>query len=194
MVLCLSVFAEISSGNGKVLCRTQVSSCDVGFCWGFFYCGLKQLILVSITLYSSKFSRNSNFHNTPPLQGQNGQKKYQINLKSSSGPIHVLLINKESSSSKPTVFPVPPPDDLAQPPSQPAAPATPLKPAAAPPNPPEQHDLNQGQELPQTTVADTPSGGSRGFPTSYGWGRKAAGGKEETVKIGGRQRKDQAFA
>ena len=43
-----------------------------------------------------------------PEMGQNGQKKYQINLKSHSGPIHVLLINKESSSSKPVVFPVPP--------------------------------------------------------------------------------------
>lgn len=95
----------------------------------------------------------------------------------------MLLINKESSSSKPTVFPVPPPDDLAQPPSQPAAPAAPLKPAAASPNPPE-HDPNQGQELPQTAVVDTPSGRSRGFPTSDGWGRKAAGGKEETVKNG----------
>ncbi|XP_050188959.1 transcription factor E2F5 isoform X2 [Myiozetetes cayanensis] len=94
-----------------------------------------------------------------PEMGQNGQKKYQINLKSSSGPIHVLLINKESSSSKPTVFPVPPPDDLAQPPSQPAAPATPLKPTTAPSNPSE-HDLNQGQELPQTPAADTPSDGS----------------------------------
>ncbi|NXG95374.1 E2F5 factor, partial [Loxia leucoptera] len=97
-----------------------------------------------------------------PEMGQNGQKKYQINLKSSSGPIHVLLINKESSSSKPTVFPVPPPDDLAQPPSQPAAPATPLKPAAAPPNPPEQCDPNQGQELPPTAAADTPSGNISG--------------------------------
>ncbi|NXB21776.1 E2F5 factor, partial [Rhagologus leucostigma] len=96
-----------------------------------------------------------------PEMGQNGQKKYQINLKSSSGPIHVLLINKESSSSKPTVFPVPPPDDLAQPPSQPAAPATPLKPAAAPPNPPE-HDPNQGHELPPTAVVDTPSGNISG--------------------------------
>uniref|UniRef100_A0A8C9MGB9 E2F transcription factor 5 n=1 Tax=Serinus canaria TaxID=9135 RepID=A0A8C9MGB9_SERCA len=95
-----------------------------------------------------------------PEMGQNGQNKYQINLKSSSGPIHVLLINKESSSSKPTVFPVPPPDDLAQPPSQPAAPATPVKPAAAPPNPPEQCDPNQGQELPPTAAADTPSDGS----------------------------------
>ncbi|NXA14809.1 E2F5 factor, partial [Sapayoa aenigma] len=96
-----------------------------------------------------------------PEMGQNGQKKYQINLKSSSGPIHVLLINKESSSSKPTVFPVPPPDDLAQPPSQPAAPATPLKPATPPQNP-SAPDLNQGQELPQTPVADTPSGNISG--------------------------------
>ncbi|NXH11523.1 E2F5 factor, partial [Bucco capensis] len=93
-----------------------------------------------------------------PEMGQNGQKKYQINLKSSSGPIHVLLINKESSSSKPMVFPVPPPDDLAQP--QPAA--TPLKPATAPQNPPDQHSLNQGQELPQTLNADTPPGSISG--------------------------------
>ncbi|KFV18197.1 Transcription factor E2F5, partial [Tauraco erythrolophus] len=92
-----------------------------------------------------------------PEMGQNGQKKYQINLKSSSGPIHVLLINKESSSSKPMVFPVPPPDDLAQPSCQTAVPATPLKPATASQNPPE-HDLNQAQELPQTSAVDTPSG------------------------------------
>ncbi|XP_071890583.1 transcription factor E2F5 isoform X2 [Anas platyrhynchos] len=92
-----------------------------------------------------------------PEMGQNGQKKYQINLKSNSGPIHVLLINKESSSSKPVVFPVPPPDDLAQTPSQPAAPVTPLKPTTATQNPPEQHGLNQGQQLPQTSVVDTPS-------------------------------------
>ncbi|XP_029447444.1 transcription factor E2F5 isoform X2 [Rhinatrema bivittatum] len=57
-----------------------------------------------------------------PEVGQNGQKKYQISLKSHSGPIHVLLINKDSSSSLPMVFPVPPPDDLTQPPSQPATP------------------------------------------------------------------------
>ncbi|KAM9387708.1 transcription factor E2F5 [Phaethornis superciliosus] len=95
-----------------------------------------------------------------PEMGQNGQKKYQINLKSSSGPIHVLLINKESSSSKPMVFPVPPPDDLAQPPSQPAAPVTPLKPATASQDPAEQQGPNQGQELPQTSAADTPPEGS----------------------------------
>ncbi|KAG8441878.1 hypothetical protein GDO86_010890 [Hymenochirus boettgeri] len=56
-----------------------------------------------------------------PEMGQNGQKKYQISLKSNTGPINVLLINKETSSSKPVVFPVPPPDDLAQPNSQPEA-------------------------------------------------------------------------
>ncbi|KGL81344.1 Transcription factor E2F5, partial [Tinamus guttatus] len=93
-----------------------------------------------------------------PEMGQSGQKKYQINLKSSSGPIQVLLINKESSSSKPMVFPVPPPDDLAQPPSQPATPVTPPKPAPATPNPPEQGGLNQEQHLPQTPVTETPSG------------------------------------
>ncbi|XP_072267078.1 transcription factor E2F5 [Pyxicephalus adspersus] len=49
-----------------------------------------------------------------PETGQNGQKKYQISLKSSSGPINVLLINKESTTSKPVAFPVPPPDDITQ--------------------------------------------------------------------------------
>ncbi|KAM7174355.1 transcription factor E2F5 [Macrochelys suwanniensis] len=92
-----------------------------------------------------------------PEMGQNGQKKYQISLKSSSGPIHVLLINKESSSSTPVVFPVPPPDDLAQPPSQPATPVTPQKPTASTENPSEQHDINQEQHLPHTPVTDTPS-------------------------------------
>ncbi|XP_073406666.1 transcription factor E2F5 [Dendrobates tinctorius] len=50
-----------------------------------------------------------------PETGQSGQKKYQISLKSSSGPINVLLINKDSSASKPVAFPVPPPDDITQP-------------------------------------------------------------------------------
>ncbi|XP_068093680.1 transcription factor E2F5 [Hyperolius riggenbachi] len=49
-----------------------------------------------------------------PETGQNGQKKYQISLKSNSGPINVLLINKESSATKPVAFPVPPPDDITQ--------------------------------------------------------------------------------
>lgn len=44
----------------------------------------------------------------------NGQRKYQIRLKSSSGPIEVLLVNKDSSSASPVVLPVPPPDDVLQ--------------------------------------------------------------------------------
>ncbi|KAG7329551.1 hypothetical protein KOW79_007725 [Hemibagrus wyckioides] len=66
----------------------------------------------------------------------NGQKKYQIHLKSSSGPIDVLLVNKDPSSASPVVLPVPPPEDMLQSlpassasaPSAPVA-ATPAKPA-----------------------------------------------------------------
>ncbi|XP_072461095.1 transcription factor E2F5 isoform X3 [Notamacropus eugenii] len=97
-----------------------------------------------------------------PEMGQNGQKKYQINLKSHSGPIHVLLINKESSSSKPVVFPVPPPDDLTQPPSQVSSPVTPQKPNTETQNLPEQHTLPRGQHFQQTPVSDTPSGSITG--------------------------------
>ncbi|XP_056138233.1 transcription factor E2F4 [Lampris incognitus] len=42
----------------------------------------------------------------------NGQRKYQIRLKSSSAPIEVLLVNKDPSSSSPVVLPVPPPEDV----------------------------------------------------------------------------------
>ncbi|KAG2469974.1 E2F4 factor, partial [Polypterus senegalus] len=55
---------------------------------------------------------------------QNGQKKYQIHLKSASGPIEVLLVNKDTASSPPVVLPVPPPEDLIQ--NLPQAPATPV--------------------------------------------------------------------
>ncbi|XP_017579858.1 transcription factor E2F4 [Pygocentrus nattereri] len=44
----------------------------------------------------------------------NGPKKYQIHLKSSSGPIEVLLVNKDPSSASPVVLPVPPPEDMLQ--------------------------------------------------------------------------------
>ncbi|KAM8751404.1 transcription factor E2F4 [Acanthopagrus schlegelii] len=44
----------------------------------------------------------------------NGQRKYQIRLKSSTGPIEVLLVNKDPSSASPVVLPVPPPDDVLQ--------------------------------------------------------------------------------
>ncbi|XP_007432797.1 transcription factor E2F5 [Python bivittatus] len=86
-----------------------------------------------------------------------GQKKYQINLKSNLGPIHVLLINKESSYSKPVVFPVPPPDDLLQPLSQSAVPLTSSKPNADTQRLQESSDSNQKQSLPQTPVTDVPT-------------------------------------
>ncbi|XP_045705326.1 transcription factor E2F5 isoform X1 [Phyllostomus hastatus] len=95
-----------------------------------------------------------------PEMGQNGQKKYQINLKSHSGPIHVLLINKESSSSQPVVFPVPPPDDLTQPSSRPSTPRTSHKPSPATRSPPEQPtpEKDQGsQHMPATDLASAGS-------------------------------------
>ncbi|KAK2095576.1 Transcription factor e2f5 [Saguinus oedipus] len=97
-----------------------------------------------------------------PEMGQNGQKKYQINLKSHSGPIHVLLINKESSSSKPVVFPVPPPDDLTQPSSQSLTPVTPQKSSMATQNLPEQHVSERSQTLQQTSATDVSSGSITG--------------------------------
>ncbi|KAM6170779.1 transcription factor E2F5 isoform 1-T1 [Erethizon dorsatum] len=95
-----------------------------------------------------------------PEMGQNGQKKYQINLKSHSGPIHVLLINKESSSSKPVVFPVPPPDDLTQPSSQSSTPVTPQKSSMLAQNPPEQPVSERSQNLPQIPATEIASAGS----------------------------------
>ncbi|XP_050929513.1 LOW QUALITY PROTEIN: transcription factor E2F4 [Lates calcarifer] len=68
----------------------------------------------------------------------NGQRKYQIRLKSSSGPIEVLLVNKDPSSASPVVLPVPPPDDILQnlpappPTSQPVTAASTQVPKAAP--------------------------------------------------------------
>ncbi|XP_030367095.1 transcription factor E2F4-like isoform X2 [Strigops habroptila] len=50
----------------------------------------------------------------PTPEGLSGQKKYQIHLKSTSGPIDVLLVNKDTWSSPPVVLPVPPPEDLIQ--------------------------------------------------------------------------------
>ncbi|NXJ95989.1 E2F4 factor, partial [Corythaixoides concolor] len=65
----------------------------------------------------------------PIPEGQNGQKKYQIHLKSTSGPIDVLLVNKDAWSSPPVVLPVPPPEDLIQ--CQAVAPAKPQMPPLA---------------------------------------------------------------
>ncbi|XP_076767325.1 transcription factor E2F5 isoform X2 [Arvicanthis niloticus] len=97
-----------------------------------------------------------------PEMGQNGQKKYHINLKSHSGPIHVLLINKESSSSKPVVFPVPPPDDLTQPSSQSSTSVTPQKSTMAAQNLPEQHVSERSQTFQQTPATEISSGSISG--------------------------------
>ncbi|XP_036088663.1 transcription factor E2F5 isoform X1 [Rousettus aegyptiacus] len=86
-----------------------------------------------------------------PEKGLNGQKKYQINLKSHAGPIHVLLINKEASSAKPVAFPVPPPDDLTQPPAPTPAPV---------PSPPGPLFCERSQSLQQTVAGDMSSAGS----------------------------------
>ncbi|XP_030629167.1 transcription factor E2F5 [Chanos chanos] len=58
-----------------------------------------------------------------PEMGQSGLKKYQVNLRSESAPIQVMLINRETSSSKPVVFSIPPPDDIAMMPTPPSTPA-----------------------------------------------------------------------
>ncbi|KAF3698785.1 Transcription factor E2F4 [Channa argus] len=58
------------------------------------------------------------------LLGLSGQKKYQVNLRSHSAPIQVLLINRDSDSKIPIVFAVPPTDDICPmltPPSTPAS-------------------------------------------------------------------------
>ncbi|XP_058135857.1 transcription factor E2F4 isoform X2 [Dasypus novemcinctus] len=69
----------------------------------------------------------------PIPEGLNGQKKYQIHLKSVSGPIEVLLVNKEAWSSPPVAVPVPPPEDLLQGPPAISAPPPLPKPALAQP-------------------------------------------------------------
>ncbi|XP_068558079.1 transcription factor E2F5 [Cebidichthys violaceus] len=59
-----------------------------------------------------------------PETGQSGQNKYQVNLRSHSAPIQVLLINRDSDSTIPVVFSVPPTDDICQMPTPPSTPAS----------------------------------------------------------------------
>lgn len=96
-----------------------------------------------------------------PEMGQNGQKKYQISLKSSSGPINVLLINKESSDSKPVAFPVPPPDDITQPQVQ-AEPSSTQNPAT-------QHKPPQTEEIASKDSAESSTNDVRGNTTVSGF-------------------------
>ncbi|XP_053484110.1 transcription factor E2F5 isoform X2 [Ictalurus furcatus] len=59
-----------------------------------------------------------------PDVSQKGQKRYQVNLRSRSTPIHVLLINREACGSTPVVFSVPPLDDICTMPTPPSTPAS----------------------------------------------------------------------
>ncbi|XP_076828283.1 transcription factor E2F5 [Brachyhypopomus gauderio] len=59
-----------------------------------------------------------------PEMGQNGLKRYQVNLRSQSAPIQVMLINRETGSSRPVVFSVPPPDESYAMPTPPHTPAS----------------------------------------------------------------------
>ncbi|XP_053322703.1 transcription factor E2F5 [Spea bombifrons] len=95
-----------------------------------------------------------------PEVGQNGQKKYQISLKSTAGPINVLLINKESGSSKPVAFPVPPPDDLSQPgmpaPSKESSTQNTSGQTDAVQNPSQTHDPASGECTPAACYTGVP--------------------------------------
>ncbi|XP_028448486.1 transcription factor E2F5 isoform X2 [Perca flavescens] len=58
-----------------------------------------------------------------PETGQSGQK-YQVNIRSHSAPIQVMLINRDSDSTIPVVFSVPPTDDICPIPTPPSTPAS----------------------------------------------------------------------
>ncbi|XP_074142589.1 transcription factor E2F4 [Sminthopsis crassicaudata] len=83
----------------------------------------------------------------PVPEGLNGQKKYQIHLRSTSGPIDVLLVNKDAWSSPPVVVPVPPPEDLLQ--CQAAIPS--------PPQPRPAPSQHQETSIPSSPRPSTPT-------------------------------------
>ncbi|KAM6222563.1 transcription factor E2F4 [Rhynchocyon petersi] len=87
----------------------------------------------------------------PIPEGLNGQKKYQIHLKSLSGPIEVLLVNKEAWSSPPVAVPVPPPEDLLQ---GPPAVSTP-PPLPKPAQPQESSRPSSPQPVPPAPISSS---------------------------------------
>ncbi|NWZ18758.1 E2F4 factor, partial [Asarcornis scutulata] len=88
----------------------------------------EQSVLTGDTLLAIRAPSGTRLE-VPIPEGPNGQKKYQIHLKSTSGPIDVLLVNKDAWSSPPVVLPVPPPEDLIQ--CQAVAPSKPQIPPLA---------------------------------------------------------------
>ncbi|XP_078236515.1 transcription factor E2F4 isoform X1 [Pogona vitticeps] len=111
----------------------------------------------------------------PVPEGLNGQRKYQIHLKSTSGPIDVLLVNKDAWSSPPVVLPVPPPEDLIQ-----CQSVTPLKPQ----KPPATH--SRGACIPSGTHCSTPTSSSTQDHVSLA--QKTASGTESGTLIAKSQR------
>ncbi|KAB0382088.1 hypothetical protein FD755_004005 [Muntiacus reevesi] len=112
----------------------------------------------------------------PIPEGLNGQKKYQIHLKSVSGPIEVLLVNKEAWSSPPVAVPVPPPEDLLQ--SPPAVSTPPLlpKPALAQPQDasrPCSPQATTPNPVPSSTEAQGVAGPAAEIPASGGHGTES---------------------
>ncbi|XP_069073377.1 transcription factor E2F4 [Pleurodeles waltl] len=85
----------------------------------------------------------------PIPEGLNGQRKYQIHLKSTTGPIEVLLVNKDAYNSTPVVVPVPPPEDLIQCHST----ATPAQPAVT--SSPQRPSLTQQQDSTEATKSQS---------------------------------------
>ncbi|KTG07248.1 hypothetical protein cypCar_00014833 [Cyprinus carpio] len=120
--------------------------------------------LLSDTLLAIRAPSGTQLEVPVPESHVNGQKKYQIHLKSSAGPIEVLLVNKDPSSSSPVVLPVPPPDDMLQSLSTPAsttsaAAAAPTKPAAnstqSPPPPANISSTSTSETTANPTSTDT---------------------------------------
>ncbi|XP_061029376.1 transcription factor E2F4 isoform X1 [Eubalaena glacialis] len=124
----------------------------------------------------------------PIPEGLNGQKKYQIHLKSVSGPIEVLLVNKEAWSSPPVAVPVPPPADLLQsPPAVSTSPPLP-KPALAPPQDasrPSSPQVTTPNPVPGSTEAQGVAGPAAELTVSAGPGTdNKDGGELSSLPLG----------
>uniref|UniRef100_A0A8C8MBV6 E2F/DP family winged-helix DNA-binding domain-containing protein n=1 Tax=Oncorhynchus tshawytscha TaxID=74940 RepID=A0A8C8MBV6_ONCTS len=93
-----------------------------------------------------------------------GQKKYQIRLKSSAGPIEVLLVNKDPSSPSPVVLSVPPPEDMLQ--SLPVPAAANTKPTPTAPSQPSQPLAHSSNPSPATLLPALSSTPTVSTPTT----------------------------
>ena len=64
------------------------------------------------------------FWHAAVFKGNRGEKKYQVNLRSHSAPIQVLLMNTDLCSRVPVVFPLPPTGNFSAMPTPPSTPAS----------------------------------------------------------------------